>query len=167
MLQFGLLTPNQYARATKQRRLAGSGVAFTLLETSDPPTKEEVLRFEEISYTLRTSNGTTRMTFRHRMPDVDEVALRLIRQSYRPDAELIVQDRAASTCLTSTEWAEQLLPVFPRIQFEASDTLLYLFRISASGGRDLHCGAQRPTASVHRVSLRCLSLSPGTLPLSV
>lgn len=135
MLQFGLLTPNQYALATKKRRLAGSGVAFTLLQTSDPPTKEEILRFEEISFSLRTSNGTTRMTFRHRMPDVDEVALHLIRQCHQSDGELIVQDRAASTCLTSTEWAEQLLPAYPKIQFEASDSLLYLLRVSMSGGR--------------------------------
>lgn len=135
MFQFGILTPNQYARATEQRRLAGSGVSFNLLETSDPPTKEEVLRFEKINYSLRTSNGTTRLTFRHRMPDVDDVAIRLIRQCYRSDADLIVQDRAASTCLTSTEWAEQLLPVYPKIQFEASDNLLYLLRISLPGGR--------------------------------
>jgi hypothetical protein len=134
MLQFGILTPDQYARATKRRRLAGSGVSLSLLEVSDPPTKKEIVRFEEISYGLRTSNGTTRMTFRHRMPEVDEAAVRLMRQFYRSDAALFVQDRAASTCLTSTEWAEQLLPVFPRTQFEASDILLYLFRISLPGG---------------------------------
>ncbi len=135
MLQFGLLTPNQYARATERRRLMGSGVSFDLLETSEPPTREEVLRFEEISYNLRTSNGTTRMTYRHRMPDVDDLALRLIRKSYRSDDELIVQDRAASTCLTSTEWAGRLLGDYPNARFEASDTLLHLFRISLSSGR--------------------------------
>jgi len=134
MLQFGILTPNQYARATKRRRLTGSGVSFDLLVVSDHPTKEEILRFEQISYCLRTSNGTTRMTFRHRMPDVDEAALRLMCQSFRSDAGLIVQDRAASTCLTSTEWAERLFSVFPRTQFEASDSLLYLIRISLPGG---------------------------------
>ncbi|MGB2635573.1 MAG: hypothetical protein WAM58_16710 [Candidatus Acidiferrum sp.] len=135
MLQFGILTSEQYARATMKRRMAGSGVAFTLLETSDPPTQDEVQRFEEISYSLRTSNGTTRMTFRNRMPDVNEVALKLIRGSYRPYAELIVQDRAASTCLTSTEWARQLLSAYPKTQFEASDALLHLLRISVAGGQ--------------------------------
>ena len=74
------------------------------------------------------------MTFRHRMPDVDEAALRLMCQSFRSDAALIVQDRAASTCLTSAEWAEPLFSVFPRTQFEASDTLLYLLRISLPVG---------------------------------
>lgn len=134
MLQFGILTSSQYARATTRRRLSGSGVSLSLLEVGDRPTKEEILRFEEISYGLHTSNGTTRMTFRHRMPDVDEAALRLLRQSYRSDAALIVQDRAASTCLTSTEWAERLFSAFPRTEFEASDTLLYLLRISLPNG---------------------------------
>jgi hypothetical protein len=135
MLRFGILTAEQYARATSRRRLTGSGVSLNLLELSDHPTREEILRFEEISICLRTSVGTTRTTFRQRMVDVDEVALRLMQQSYRPDNELIVQDRAASNCLTSTEWAEQILAVFPRAYFEASDRLLYLFRISLPRGR--------------------------------
>jgi hypothetical protein len=136
MLQFGLLTPQQYARATKKRRCSGSGVAFTLLETGDPPTHQEIQRFEEISHNLRTSNGTTRMTFRHRMPEVDELALRLIRRSFDPSNEISVQDRAASTCLTSVEWAQQLLQAFPNARFEASDTLLYLLRISLPRDRN-------------------------------
>jgi hypothetical protein len=135
MLRFGILTAEQYAKATSRRRLTGSGVSLNLLELSDHPAREEILRFEEISAGLRTSVGTTRMTFRRRMVDVDEVALRLMRQNYRPDNEVIVQDRAASNCLTSTEWADQILAVFPRAHFEASDRLLYLFRISLPRGR--------------------------------
>ena len=135
MLQFGILTDAQYHRATKQRRLTGSGVSLNLLEVGDHPSREDILRFEEISDSLRIPNGTTRTTFRHRMVDVDEVALRLMRQEYRPEKELIVQDRAASNCLTSTEWAVQILAAFPRAHFEASDRLLYLFRISLPGGR--------------------------------
>jgi len=134
MVQFGLLTPEQYSRASKKRRMMGSGVAFTLLETSDPPTAGEIQRFEEISYSLRTSNGTTRMTFRKRMPDVDELTLRLLRQSHSDDTALVVQDRAASNCLTSAEWARQLLPSYPKAQFEASDALLYFVRIALANG---------------------------------
>lgn len=134
MLQFGLLTPEQYAGATKKRRCSGSGVAFTLLETSDPPTQQEIQRFEEIGHSMRTSNGTARMTFRHRMPEVDELALRLMRHGFDPSNEIAVQDRAASTCLTSVEWAHQLLQAFPNARFEASDALLYLIRISLTGG---------------------------------
>jgi hypothetical protein len=134
MVQFGILTADEYARATTRRRLAGSGVSLNLLEIGDRPTRDEILRFEEISFRLCTANGTTRTTFRHRMDDVDEVAFRLLRQDIRPDNQLIVQDRAASNCLTSTEWARQLLSVFPGTHFEASDRLLYLFRISLPGG---------------------------------
>jgi hypothetical protein len=134
MLQLGLLTPRQYSSATKKRRMAGSGVAFTLLRTSDPPTQEETLRFEEISYGLRTSNGTTRMTYRNRMPDVNQTALRLIREFYQPDCKIAIQDRAASTCLTSAEWAKQLLIDYPNAEFEASDALLSLFMVCLSGG---------------------------------
>lgn len=135
MLQLGIMTADQYARATRRRRLTGTGVSLNLLEVSDRPTRDEILRFEEITFSLCTSNGTTRRTFRHRMVDVDEVAFRLLRQNYRPDDELICQDRAASNCLTSTEWAEQILAVFPRAHFEASDRLLYLLRISLPGDR--------------------------------
>ena len=135
MLQFGILTPDQYARATERRRLSGSGVSLNLLEVSDHPTTEEISRFEEISFTLRTSNGTTRTTFRHRMVDVDEVTIRLMRQYFRSEEELIIQDRAASNCLTSMEWAEQLLPIFPQARLEASDALLCLLRVSFSGNR--------------------------------
>ena len=135
MLQFGIWTADQYARATKRRRLCGSGVSFSLLEVSDHPTTEEILRFEEISFFLRTSNGTTRTTFRHRMVDVDEVAIRLMHQYFPSEGKIIIQDRAASNCLTSMEWAEQLLPIFPQARLEASDALFYLFRISLSGNR--------------------------------
>jgi hypothetical protein len=134
MLQFGILTPSQYNNATKARRLSGSGIALTLLELSDHPTSEEILRFDEISYSLRTSNGTTRMTFRHRMPDVDKTCLKLLREHHPTDAQLVLQDRAASNCLTSKEWAEQLLPAFPKARLEASDRLLFLLRISLRDG---------------------------------
>jgi hypothetical protein len=135
MLQFGILTADQYARATRRRRLTGSGVSLNLAEVSDHPTRDEILRFEEISSRLCTSNGTTRATFRHRLVDVDDVAFHLLRRDYRADDELIVQDRAASSCLTSTEWAEQMLVAFPLAHFEASDRLLHLFRISLPGGK--------------------------------
>jgi hypothetical protein len=134
MLQFGILTREQYLRAPKKRRTMGSGVAFTLLETEDPPTTDDIDRFEEISYRLRTSNGTTRMTFRNRMAEVNDASLRLIRASYGPESQIVVQDRAASTCLTSKEWAQQLLLVFSKLKFEASDALLHLFRITLQSG---------------------------------
>jgi hypothetical protein len=134
MLRFGICTADQYLRAGERRRFSGSRVAYSLLDVGDAPTEEQVRTFEDVSFTLRTSNGTFRTTFRQRFRDVDEVALRLMRSSYAPDAELRIQDRAVSHGLTSWEWAEKLFAVFPGAEFEASDLLLYLIKVSLPTG---------------------------------
>lgn len=135
MLALGISTIHQYDRAAMARRLDGSAISYALLQMGDDPTPEDVCRFEEISLSFRTSNGTTRRTFRHRMPDVDAVTLELIQQWRRPDEKLRVQDRAASNCLTSAELAESLFRAFPNATLEASDRLLYVLRISLTGRR--------------------------------
>src|ERR1017187_10065780 len=123
MLRFGICTREAYLRAGERRRFSGSRVAYNLLEVGDHPTEDQIRVFEDISFTLRISNGTLRTTFRHRFRDVDEAALRWMKRFYPADAELRVQDRAASNGLTSWEWAEPLFLVFPRAEFEASDVL--------------------------------------------
>src|SRR5258706_4068526 len=135
MLRFGICTPTQYARASQLRTLSGSAISFSLLEVSEDAGEDEIRRFEHINLALRTTNGTFRTTFRRRFTDVDLATIRIIKRFYRNDAELFIQDRAASHGLTSCELAEQLFQVFPRAHFEASDTLLYLFRISLTGGK--------------------------------
>lgn len=130
MLAFGIYTEGQFVRATSRRRLDGSAISYSLLQIGDHPTGEEISRFEQISLSFQTSNGTTRRTFRRRMPDVDATTLELIQQWLPRDAELRVQDRAASNCLTSAELAEPLFMAFPNATLEASDRLLYVFRIS-------------------------------------
>ena len=134
MLRFGICTPDQYLRAGERRRFSGSRVAYSLLDVGDDPTEEQVRTFEDVSFTLRTSNGTFRTTFRQRFRDVDEVALRLMRDFYAPDTELRIQDRAVSHGLTSREWAEKVFAVFPGAEFEASDVLLYLIELSLPTG---------------------------------
>lgn len=134
MLRFGICTPDQYLRAGERRRFSASRVNYGLLDVGDNPTEEQIRTFEDVSFTLRTSNGTFRTTFRKRFRDVDEVSLRLIRGLYPVETELRVQDRAASHGLTSWEWAEQLLPVFPRAELEGSDVLLYLLKLSLPSG---------------------------------
>jgi hypothetical protein len=98
------------------------------------PTDEQIRVFEDISFTLRISNGTFRTTFRERFRDVDAASMRWMERFFPAGAELRVEDRAVSNGLTSWEWAEQLFAVFPRAQFEASDILLYLIRLSLPGG---------------------------------
>ena len=135
MLTFGICTVDQYMRAARKGPLSGTTVSYGLLQIGENPTEEEVCRFEDITFVLRTSNGTRRTTFRRRMSDVDTTTLELLQHWYPRDAHLLVQDRAASDCLTSAEWAEELFRLFPRATLEASDRLLYLLRISLAGGK--------------------------------
>jgi hypothetical protein len=134
MLRFGICTPDEYLRVGERRRFSASRVNYALLDVGDHPTEEQIRIFEDVSFTLRTSNGTFRTTFRHRFRDVDDVALRLMREFYPVETDLRVQDRAVSHGLTSWEWAEALLPVFPHAEFEASDVLLYLLKVSLATG---------------------------------
>jgi hypothetical protein len=134
MLRFGICTPEQYLREGERRRFSASRVNYGLLDVGDHPTTEQIGIFEDVSFTLRTSNGIFRTTFRHRFRDVDEAALRLMRSLYPVETELRVQDRAASHGLTSWEWAEQLLPLYPHAELEGSDVLLYLLKVSLPSG---------------------------------
>src|SRR5260221_7671272 len=134
MLKLGILNKEQYARAAKGQKLSGSGLSYNLLEVGDDAGEEEIRIFEDVSFSLRMSNGTTRMTFRDRFRDVNETTFRIMKRLYAGDTRLKVQDRAVSHGLTSCEWAEELFAAFPNAELEASDALLYLFRISVSGG---------------------------------
>jgi hypothetical protein len=135
MLRFGVCTQNQFIATGERRRFLGSRVSYTLLKVGENPTKEQIRIFEDISFTLRTSNGTCRTTFRNRLRDVDAAAKAILERLYPSNTELLVEDRAVSHGLTSLEWAQQLFQAFPHSQFEASDKLLYLIQLSlASGG---------------------------------
>lgn len=134
MLRFGFCTQDQYLRAGDRRRLAGARAAYTLLDVGDHPTEQQIRVFEDVSFSLRTSNGTTRTTFRRRFRDIDEVSMRWIERSYPADTELRVQDRAASHGLTSWEWAEPLFRAYPRAEMEVSDALLHLTKLTLPSG---------------------------------
>lgn len=134
MFVFGISTSDQYLRAASRGPLNGGKISYGLLQIGENPTNEEICRFENISLVFRTSNGTRRTTFRQRMLDVDTTTLELLRQWYPQDAELLVQDRAASHCLTSAEWAKRLFLAFPSARVEASDRLLYVVQISLARG---------------------------------
>lgn len=133
MVRFGICTEEQYFRLAQDRRSSSPHVAYSLLDVGEQPTAERIRAFEDISILLRTSNGTFRTTFPQRFQDVDEVAIRWMKQAYAADAEIQIQDRAVSHGLTSLEWAERLFPSFPRARFEASDILLELFEIQRDG----------------------------------
>ena len=136
MLKFGVWTRDRYLQAGPKRRFYGAHVSYSLLDIGSDPNEEEIRAFEDISFTLRTSNGTFRTSFPRRFADVDAAGMRWLQKFYPGQTELRVQDRAASHGLTSWEWAEQVFRAFPNANFEASDVLLFLIRLSLSTGED-------------------------------
>jgi hypothetical protein len=134
MLRFGIYTQTQFTRMGQRRRYSGARVSYTLLNVGARPTEEQIRTFEDVNFTLQTSNGTYRTTFRNRLQGVDDVSTDILRRIYGPGTRLVVQDRAVSHGLTSLEWAQQLLRVFPNLEFEASDRLTYLIQLELPSG---------------------------------
>jgi hypothetical protein len=130
MLKFGLCTQEQYRRAGERRRYSGAHVAYSLLDVGENPSEEQIRAFEDISFTLRTSNGTFRTSFRQRFQDVDAAAMKWMERFYAADSAIEIEDRAVSHGLTSWEWAERVFRKFPRARFEASDLLAELIELS-------------------------------------
>jgi hypothetical protein len=132
MLRLGICTEQQY------RLAVGGGapprIAYSLLRSNDGATEEQVRIFEDITLEMTTSNGTNRTSFARRFEDLDSVALEWMQRLFRTDAELRIQDRAASHCLTSWELAQRVFPVFPRASLEASDRVLHLLELSFPSG---------------------------------
>jgi len=121
-------------RMGSERRFSGPKVAYNLLLVGDNPSEDQIRVFEDISVTLRTSNGTFRTSFRNRFQDVDAACIGLLKRFFPVESAIRVEDRAASHGLTSCEWAKRLLPVFPAAELEASDVLLQLLELSVDGG---------------------------------
>lgn len=134
MFKPGILTKQQFLALGEQRWRSAPYVAYNLLDVGPNPTADDIQVFESLSFGLHTSNGTFRTTFRNRFTDLDAVAIGWIQRLF-PVIELRVEDRAVSNGLTSVEWAEKLLPLFPELHYEASDIVLQLLELTlASGG---------------------------------
>ena len=121
-------------KAGKNRRFSGSRVAYSLLNVGENPTSQQIQMFEDICFTLRTSGGTFRTTFRNRLLDVDATTLPILEQLFPAGTELLVEDRAVSHGLTSVELARQVFQAFPNSRFEASDKLIYLLQLTLASG---------------------------------
>lgn len=134
MLKFGILTEEQYLRLGEQRRSLGAHAAYNLLNVGSHPNQEQIRIFEDVSFTLRTSNGTFRTTFRNRFDNVAEATLGWIQKFYPAGSRISVQDRAVSHGLTSKEFAERIFALYPEAGFEASDLLLGLVELSLPNG---------------------------------
>lgn len=135
MIRRGIWTREQYAaQKAVDRRRAGGSVAFNLLLTSSPPTPQEILDFEDISFTLRMGNGTFRTTFRHRFDDLNATINEVLLGRFPQSMPLRVEDRAVSHGLTSWEWALALREKFPAVEVRASDLLLFLVELRLPDG---------------------------------
>ena len=108
MLRFGIYTEQQYRRAGPHRRELGPQVAYSLLDVGSDPSEAQVAMFEDLCFRLRTSNGTFRTSFPQRFVDLDAAALRWMSELFAPESSIRIQDRAASHCLTSYEWAQRI-----------------------------------------------------------
>src|SRR5580692_8459381 len=134
MLRFGIYTEQQYRRAGPHRRELGAQVAYNLLDVGDDPSDERVAMFEDLCFRLRTSNGTFRTSFPRRFVDLDVAVSRWMSEVFVPEAPIRIQDRAASHCLTSHDWAQRIFAAYSRAEFEASDLILYLYELSLPSG---------------------------------
>jgi hypothetical protein len=134
VLRFGIYNEQQYLRAGSQRRELGTCVAYTLLDVGIDPSDERISMFEDVCFRLRMSDGTFRTSFPQRFVDLDAAALCWMAELFAPEAELRIQDRAASHCLTSYEWAVRIFAAHFRAEFEASDQFLYLHELTLPGG---------------------------------
>jgi hypothetical protein len=134
MLRFGIYTEQQYRRAGPHRRDLGAQVAYSLLDVGSDPSEAQVTMFEDLCFRLRTSNGTFRTSFPQRFVDLDAATLRWMSELFASEAPIRIQDRAASHCLTSCDWAQRIFAAHFHAEFEASDLILYLYELSLASG---------------------------------
>ena len=134
MFTLGIHTRRQFDSLGPERRFSGFRTAYNLLDVGSNPSPDDIRVFEDVSFVLRTSNGTYRTSFRNRFTDVN-LALDKWLQQLRPAAGVLrIQDRAVSHGLTATEWALHLRNTGPSLDFEASDLLLELLELTLADG---------------------------------
>jgi hypothetical protein len=111
-------------------RLIRHRISLQLLRTAIPPSDREIAVFEALMQGLRLNSGIYRTTFHGRFRDLDQFVNELLVERFASTPPLEIQDWAASDCLTSSEWAASVLPLFPNARLEASDLTLFLVEVS-------------------------------------
>ena len=138
----GSTTSSSIGAPDRNGASSAHSVAYTLLDVGSDPSDERISMFEDVCFRLRTSNGTFRTSFPQRFVDLDAAASRWMGELFAPEAPIRIQDRAASHCLTSSDWAQRIFAAHSRAEFEASDLFLCLYELSLPRGRHIHRGAQ-------------------------
>lgn len=143
MLRLGVCSPEQFVETPPSGllpylsyRLSRGRVSLRLLKCAEDHT------FERLMHHVQLPNGVYRTTFRNRFRNLDPVVNRVLSGHFSSVEELVVEDWAASACLTSCEWAEDLLALFPRMRFTASDLLLFLVEVEDTRSGDVFIADQ-------------------------
>ncbi len=130
MLRLGVCLSKQFHQTPPRNpfsylyyRLSRSRVSLQLLRSADDD------RFERLMPHVQLANGVYRTTFRNRFHNLDPIVNRILCDHFAQTERLLVEDWAASACLTSCEWAQSLLPLFPKTLFTASDLVLFLVEV--------------------------------------
>ncbi len=89
--------------------------------------------FEAVLADLTLDRNVTRLTYRGRFTDVNATVDALLQERYGPSEEVEIHDWAASDCLSSAEWAADLLPRLSHAKVVASDIVLYFVLLQRSG----------------------------------
>ena len=95
-------------------------------------------RFERLMPQLRLSSGVARTTARRRFAALNETVAECLRKIFPPDATLLVEDWAVSNGITAAEWFTRLLADYPRLQFTASDRVLFLIEAARVDAGDTY-----------------------------
>ncbi len=143
MLKLGVWKPEHFFTGPPDRRwqyiyyrLSRSRVSFRLLRNSlqefaDPASFEHLMRH------VRLSNGVCRTTFERRFCDLDAIVNSILSRRFHSREQLLIEDWAASACLTSCQWAESLFSLFPDMRFVASDLVLFLVEVENIASKEV------------------------------
>jgi hypothetical protein len=136
MLKLGVCRADQYAplRGGLLEWLRRDHVDYRLLRTADPPSSVEVRLFESLTRHLELRGGVYRTTSQARFRDLDSWLMPLLLRHFDTAGVVDAQDWAASDCVASLAWHDQLIATFPRLRFVASDVTLHLVEMQVAEG---------------------------------
>lgn len=109
-------------------------VSYQLLRTAHPPSSQEIRLFDHVMRQMQLSSGVFRTTVPQRFANLNPQIGDLLDGHFPVSAPLEVHDWAASSCLTSTEWAHLLFARFPSASLTSSDLTLYLLEATLPNG---------------------------------
>jgi hypothetical protein len=99
-----------------------------------PPSPVEVRLFESLTKDLQLRGGVYRTTSQARFRDLDSWLTPLLARHFDGATAFDAQDWAASDCLASLAWHDELIATFSRLRLIASDVTLHLIEMQVAEG---------------------------------